>query len=690
MRKNQALINISDDIDTKFGTIISINRGTKRAVVQLENGPTLENLEFFYHCSPDNIDEGSSAFTEEDKVLIANDKYIIGFKDLKPRECISPRFFVKINKGSGFEYYWLILLNDDGNYEPSIKESIGGRTMEIMAEPPYNNEHIATKAFVLKDEDENEERWVAAPHLLTKNRVQQFLPLYHPATEILSPPQPTPMYPLPASCFLYGPGSPGLNHPCPPNRFYCNVDDNIMAWYSVYSVDNPVPPAGQEELIFGIIYKIEDEGIQVTTFSYSSRDLEDLGFQGYWFYQGVVGDIVSLIPEVPINMVADIELLTKDQRRIVIPWRSQPIRITHNFDGSGTTYEEANSADHWFWDTCPEGFKQELFAEMTQEFKSGEEEYQEENFSGGATSCSEHHGNKVACLADHGHAKEYIAKRWQKIEHVIDKTSEYNIHLFDEIANTKSYQEHIDIWEYRYESYSYCTWSHGAQECVGPIIDAEASKRFIEDRLKQKEVDSVYAVWESPNVMHVVQKIERVFTSAMALQGPKWPERCWGGEDQSDFLNMAAWPCLSRKQWFIDLMTIAKFFYGYPMPGDEWSEIQNDWTFPTFDGWMWKRTTEVDDFVVTPINEYRIDNKIVLDASKWDRTYYLDDRSTDESHGIIVAAKDYIKATESTPEIVHGWKIYWAKEETNYIDITADVLTVLGIEKEQLYEIGLI
>ncbi len=75
-----------------------------------------------------------------------------------------------------------------------------------------------------------------------------------------------------------------------------------------------------------------------------------------------------------------------------------------------------------------------------------------------------------------------------------------------------------------------------------------------------------------------------------------------------------------------------------------------------------------------------------MDASKYNRIYYLDDRSTDESHGIIVAGKLYNKS----PEEVYDWKIYWAKSETGYFDITADVLDVLEIEKEQLYEIGLV
>ena len=693
MRKNQTVLNSEKDLNIRTGIILSIYKNINRATVQLDSGPTLNKIQFYYHCSPDDVENGSSAFYIDDEVLIANSDgvdYIIGFKDLKPRSCLGARFFVKINKGDGFEYYWLNLLDEEGNYDLTTIEATGTNLLELMLDTPYNNEHIATKAFILKNKDDINERWVAAPHLLTKDRAQQFLPLYYPATEILCPPFPSPKYPLPASCFLFGSGSPGLDHPCPPDRFYCNTDENIMAWYSVYTVDNPVPPAGKEALIFGIIYDIHDEEIKVTYFSYSSRDLEYLGLQGYWFYKGTTEDVLCLESEVPVNMLADIEVLNKEQRKIVIPWSSRPILITHNFDGSGTTYEERNSANHWLWDDSPEGFKQELFAEMTQELKEDDSEYQEDSCSNPQTTCSEYE-NEAACEADHGHAKEYLANRYQSIEFTIDKSSEYNLYLFNVTTKTKSYQKHIDIYEYRYESWTHCVWDYGPQNCRGPLLNGAASKRFIVNNLKQKEVDSRTASWESPNVIQIFSKIDRIYTSALGHQGPAWPERGWGGENQSDFLDFCVWQGISEdQQWAVDLFTCAKCFYGYPMPGDEWSGIDNDWTYPTTDGWMWKRTTEKDDYTATPVNELQIDGVIVLDSSKWDRTYYLDDRSTEDAHGIIVAAKDYKPETEHSPEEIYDWEIHWTKAGVNYIDITADVLAVLGIEKEQLYEIGLI
>jgi len=50
----------------------------------------LENVSFFYHCNPGNIDAGALAFCVDDVVLVAEEGssyFIIGFADLKPRSC---------------------------------------------------------------------------------------------------------------------------------------------------------------------------------------------------------------------------------------------------------------------------------------------------------------------------------------------------------------------------------------------------------------------------------------------------------------------------------------------------------------------------------------------------------------------------------------------------------------------------
>ena len=50
----------------------------------------LEYVRFYYHCSPDNTDDGYQAFNVADKILVVEEgatHYIIGFADLCPRAC---------------------------------------------------------------------------------------------------------------------------------------------------------------------------------------------------------------------------------------------------------------------------------------------------------------------------------------------------------------------------------------------------------------------------------------------------------------------------------------------------------------------------------------------------------------------------------------------------------------------------
>jgi len=53
-------------------------------------GTLLECVRFYYHCSPDNTDDGHQAFNVTDMVLVAEEglyHHIIGFADLLPRAC---------------------------------------------------------------------------------------------------------------------------------------------------------------------------------------------------------------------------------------------------------------------------------------------------------------------------------------------------------------------------------------------------------------------------------------------------------------------------------------------------------------------------------------------------------------------------------------------------------------------------
>jgi hypothetical protein len=691
MRKNQISINKNSDQKVFSAEILSIEvaGSTSKASIKVDGGhpsatdpdTPLTGVKFYYHCEPNNTDEGSTAFEVGHKVLVAEvgvDYFIIGFEDLKPRECISPRFFVKIKDGDGFKYYWLILL-DDGQYELSVKESVGGSTLEKMLDTPYKNIHTQTKAFMM-DGESGPERWVAAPQLLTKNRIQQFLPLNFPAED--DPPEKLPMYPDPSEC---SGGSPGLNHPCPPNRFYCNVAEKTMTWYTA-----------NEWLICGIILKYDDYGNgSAQSFYFTPAAVDDQGFDSYWFYKGAPPNVVSLHPEVPAYMITDIDYLDKGKLRVILPWNWRPVTIEADLSSGALTFNDPDSCKHMFWDGSVSGFKQELLADFSQELDDGSGSYINANIYNDPQDCSGH-GSQGGCEDT---LEEEDAYSTQSISTDFNNHSNYNMYIFDEEPTSESYSTEIDVYESRWEKICNCQWSPGPEECVGPYCNTYIdqygnififnlfSYRGIDDNLAQKTVNSINAQWTGPNIAVIYNEINRTYINGY---GEQRTNTYFGGDNIADFQNMCNW-----NDWmpegcsnYVAAMTVGKCFQGYTMPGDDWAIEGTDTIVDA--GTKWIKEATKNELIETPVNKYKIDNVIEIDSNKYDRTYYLDDRSTDESHGIIVAAKDYTPATEDDPEVVHDWEIHWAKSGTSYSDITADVLAALGINKEQLLEIGLI
>ena len=110
MRKNQIKIGRSGDLDVLIGELLSIEGEgtTAKASVQIDGGNPyagdspdvpMDFVRFYYHCTPDNTDDGPVAFTVGDKVILAKDGsqyFIVGFEDQRPRSCTPPRFFVKV------------------------------------------------------------------------------------------------------------------------------------------------------------------------------------------------------------------------------------------------------------------------------------------------------------------------------------------------------------------------------------------------------------------------------------------------------------------------------------------------------------------------------------------------------------------------------------------------------------------
>jgi hypothetical protein len=95
-----------------------------------------------------------------------------------------------------------------------------------------------------------------------------------------------------------------------------------------------------------------------------------------------------------------------------------------------------------------------------------------------------------------------------------------------------------------------------------------------------------------------------------------------------------------------------------------WDAMGNE-IYESPGGWRSLRRESHDDSSgYVEVNEYNIDGKITLDSEEVDILYYLDDRATDENHGIIVAGKsnsDEGLSGEGCEKIYKpdGWDIRW-------------------------------
>ena len=97
---------------------------------------------------------------------------------------------------------------------------------------------------------------------------------------------------------------------------------------------------------------------------------------------------------------------------------------------------------------------------------------------------------------------------------------------------------------------------------------------------------------------------------------------------------------------------------------------------------VWTKKYEVGSKTETYINKYEINDghnhTITLDASEETKVYFLDDRSSDNAQGLVIAGK-------RTSESSSSWDIY--KDGSN---ITSTILAALNCNKEDLQDIGLV
>lgn len=96
---------LSAERDQRFvsGFIKSNDAANGVATVEIPALSGEVEAEFFYHCMPDNIEDGQSVFAVDDEVLMAKDYnddwWVVGFADFSPRVC-PKAFYMNTEKGN--------------------------------------------------------------------------------------------------------------------------------------------------------------------------------------------------------------------------------------------------------------------------------------------------------------------------------------------------------------------------------------------------------------------------------------------------------------------------------------------------------------------------------------------------------------------------------------------------------------
>ena len=207
-----------------------------------------------------------------------------------------------------------------------------------------------------------------------------------------------------------------------------------------------------------------------------------------------------------------------------------------------------------------------------------------------------------------------------------------------------------------------------------------------------RESQSYKMAWVSNNITYTKNRVNRTynnrtlhFDSYAPWQGTIDDYRAGhcGGSSIDDFDR---WTLLSN---CLQIAASAPDFMGPFLDLDgwpDWSEgyTENIW----YEGdpnyyWHCNRTIDLNDIQEPYVREFDMGDGITFSTTIYEIPYYLDDRSTDPSAGLVVAAKgyqDYSNAAGSS-----HWEIYH-----DSIDVTAKVLDALKCDPALLVTLGMV
>jgi len=686
------------------------------------------------------------------EVKIHSEPKIIEMKKEEGLEKLIPRFFayiVKVDDITGEntrKYYWIyfveagtdmseyeqtqylspIHLNDDYDVYVWGTQNTILETMKNTPRGPdhtHKHPHRHTKSFMMDDrsqeiidaaivagEDLKPERYVSACHMLTKNREIVFMPLHAYAghgvpgsneiCDILDPLK-YPEYPLPYSSTYYLAYASnifytGLNFPCPPRRFYCNTEEGIMVWYTT----NPTIVEAQN-FICGIIYNIRSNVFK--TFIHYPSNANGLGFTEYWA-------IDTTEAELPTPLLFDIQSLDRTGMDVSISWSKRPVNCHTTFSDSSITYSELDTCNHIRWVGGDTGFEAQLFCTFEQHTLDPAPVITSDSMGPLTLDCSAH-ATYPECIADEMHEMEIEADRESNFYRAYDWGSVHTWDLLGNVLSVIADEEDKAETLYCHEKQERCAWP--SSSCINQTYEYNKHKD-VEFETVQQITETWSARWVCPNSLDLITNKHKTYcvsTSEIRIDSGIHNSINPPTGDQMDNLLDSWWSPYKNGY----LHTVGDYFYqNLLMAGDAWPQIDND----SISGyeitkWKWERSTNVDTSDTDTLHKFQVDEDLEFSYDDVDHIYYLDDRATEDNHGVIAAGKgdsvtelytdDCLGVIEYKPDY---WKIMWkvcwddenigkicadiADEDIPYIDITEKLLEALNCEDHELIDLGLI
>ena len=687
-------------VDSYFirrGIIFSRDCDNNRLNVWIE-GTLFENLEIFYHCENETEstpDKAFDLFKVGRKVLVLHkfiycevddkktkkieriERTVIGLKYNSPegignlQPCVVKRFFVKVKKEVDgvpiYSYYWIcfddennittIEINDnEDKTETEVSNGIGFfnelESALYLGVPSNPLTHSATKSFMMTNDNDFRERWAATPCSLFKE--QQKVINVVPARWTSPPP-----------CDLE-------DIPCPPNRFYCNIEKRILVWYGAY-----------EKFIGATVIRFDTDAEYTWNCVAASGSL----IEG-----GELGDYKTLADtewDIPLNMISGVNYVNDSEISFYLPFGAnrRPGQVTIDWVdyawGSSVNTGITDYTSHWYW--SENGFEKKDCASLNQIILDDDIIDKDETFYNTDCPCDSIH-TKIECEA----CSEVIQDtgRYKRtVDTYTGYSSLYTIALLDESVSANTLYRNMQIWEGKIYNAHHCIWNESVQQCYRhSTIGYNAAQRNIGESIKQKHTNGLSACWNSNNVAYFSKEKNRDRCIGTASQLGKTcltfdSDLCipWGGPNQADFCN-CCWRCDSPDHLCAEDCPggLGKCFE-LEMPGGDWSSVTNDYV-ETIPGprYHWHKDTTSDGYAEPIVRKFKIDGEIEFDATKIYKTYYLDDRATCHEQGLVIAGKG-----------VEDGKIFWEICH-NGINITEKLFKALGCEQTELDEMGLI